>query len=90
MTITDLYLKQYPWKDIEMIYIQVPPSICMERIKNRSRKGEENITIDYLLELHERYERTFNNLNDCIHIDGTLPSEDVVDQVIFKLFSSAL
>jgi deoxyadenosine/deoxycytidine kinase len=31
-----------------MIYLQVKPETCLERIRSRNRKGEENITLEYL------------------------------------------
>jgi len=31
-----------------MIYLQVKPETCLERIRSRNRSGEENITLDYL------------------------------------------
>ena len=31
-----------------VIYVQCPPEICQQRIKKRSREGEEEISLDYL------------------------------------------
>lgn len=41
---------------IGIIYLQVDPNICVKRIMNRNREGEENISIKYLQTLHENHE----------------------------------
>lgn len=37
------------------VYIECPLEVCLERIKERNRKGEESITLDYLSQLEEKY-----------------------------------
>lgn len=39
-----------------VIYIRCPPEICAERIKKRSREGEDSIPLDYLSKIHEKHE----------------------------------
>lgn len=39
-----------------VIYIRCPPEICAERIKKRSREGEDSIPLDYLTKIHEKHE----------------------------------
>jgi deoxynucleoside kinase len=38
------------------IYLRADPATCLERIKSRNRPEEENISLDYLTRLHQRYE----------------------------------
>jgi len=43
-----------------VIYLDIPPETCAERIVKRARDGEENITLDYLQRCH-RYHSTWLN-----------------------------
>jgi deoxyadenosine/deoxycytidine kinase len=45
-TMADNYFKDYPLHGI--IYIDADPDVCCNRIKKRSRDGEDNIGIEYL------------------------------------------
>ena len=38
-----------------VIFLQVPPSVCYDRIRNRGRPCELGITVDYLTKLHDAY-----------------------------------
>ena len=62
----------YPVNTI--IYIDTTPTICRERIIQRSRSGED-ISIDYLIQCHEEHENyiyiKMKNVNNVV-IDGTL------------------
>ena len=39
-----------------VVYIRCPPETCAERIKKRSREGEDSIPLDYLAKIHEKHE----------------------------------
>ena len=39
-----------------IIYLRTSPEIAMTRIQSRNRTGEQNITLDYLTDLHELYD----------------------------------
>ena len=39
-----------------MVYLQVSPETCLERIRMRGRKGEEAIDMEYLRQLHQKHE----------------------------------
>jgi deoxyadenosine/deoxycytidine kinase len=43
-----------------MVYVQCPPEICEQRIKKRSREGEDGIPLDYLQKIHEKHEEWLN------------------------------
>jgi deoxyadenosine/deoxycytidine kinase len=51
-----------------LIYIKTTPSVCLDRIRSRNRKGEHSITIDYLNSCHEYHENwiTFENVSKLI------------------------
>ena len=42
-----------------VIYIRTPVEVCHERIRQRARGGEEEITLDYLTQIHEHHEKLF-------------------------------
>ncbi|VUZ54351.1 unnamed protein product [Hymenolepis diminuta] len=52
------YLCSLPiFKLDSIIYLRSTPEICAERIKQRQRKGEEGIKIEYLEKLHDLHEK---------------------------------
>ena len=52
--------------EIEFIYLDIPAETCLERIRQRNRKGEESITLEYLT-MCEEYHRSWLTGN-CLHI----------------------
>ena len=62
-----------------IIYVDTPVDICLQRIVNRSRPGEDQLDIHYLKKLEFQYG---NMLKYCAcpveHVDGTLSREDLV------------
>ena len=57
-----------------LIYVDTIPEICHDRIKQRSRIGEEIISLDYLIQCHEEHQlyiyEKMPNTNKLV-IDGT-------------------
>ncbi len=49
-------VEQYCSKPAGIIYLRTSPTICMSRLKKRSRSEEAGISLDYLESLHERHE----------------------------------
>lgn len=45
-----------------MIYLACPPQICMERVLQRNRHGEHNITLEYLTTCDTYYQQNLMNL----------------------------
>jgi deoxyadenosine/deoxycytidine kinase len=71
-----------------VIYLNTDPSICISRILQRQRKGEEKISFDYINNLHRLHEQLATNVDlpVCI-IDGNIhsKSEDYQSKVIQKV-----
>lgn len=67
--IQELYNENYDCH----IYLRTPPDICRDRIVNRGRPEEDEITLDYLEHLHEKHEEW---LDDCIILDGSVNFKD--------------
>ena len=58
-----LYCKMWDWlesnwctKPDKIIYLKVPATICLSRIKNRGRPEEQSIPIEYLLQLEDKHD----------------------------------
>lgn len=79
------FVKEYPLNDI--IYVKTLPQICLERIKKRGRIGEENISIDYLINCnnyHDEYIKTKMDFFFNVHvIDGNIDIEKNKDVLKF-------
>jgi len=53
------FTDEYPVNKI--IYVKTKPNICIERIKKRSRTGETNIQLDYLVNLDKYHNEMINS-----------------------------
>ncbi len=61
-----------------IIYLDCPPEICLERIKNRSRDEEVNIALSYLESLHKFYRDWLLKVTIPVYIiDASEPIEKV-------------
>lgn len=71
------------------IYLKSNPSICIERIKQRNRKCELNMSENYIKQLHGLYEQAVQVLQkkdyNVIVIDANQNKETLCTQVIENL-----
>lgn len=80
------YIDEYHKINCDLIiYIQTEPEIAFKRINERSRKGENNITLDYVKAIHKRHEELFVEQASSLPakvliIDGNLSKEEVVNE----------
>lgn len=51
-----------------IIYLQVDPNICFQRIYERQRDSEDNIDLDYLEKIHENHELWLNTSEENVFI----------------------
>lgn len=89
---SDIYDK-LSWVPDIIIYIKTDPEKCMERMQQRNRKCEDNVPLDYLTKVHEKYEKMFDtgfilkniytNGKKCrfIIIDGNRNHDEVYQDV---------
>ena len=63
----DTFVKDYPITGT--IYVKTDPEICHDRIAKRSRVGESNIPLDYLVSCHKYH-------NDMLDIEKRLVSKN--------------
>ena len=67
----DEFVKDLPIKGI--IYLKTTPNICFERIKKRNRKGEENMSTEYINRCHgyhQEWINTIKNTSKVLILDG--------------------
>jgi deoxyguanosine kinase len=68
-TMANNYFKDYPLNGI--IYIDADPDVCTNRIKNRNRDGEDNISVEYLQrckEYHDNWLLKYRNYSSVPEI----------------------
>jgi len=87
--INELYDKtDIIWKSNYFIYIRSNPKNCMERILKRGRENEKEITIEYLNEIHnlheETYEKAIENNMKILCIDIENKSLEEIAEIIIK------
>ena len=73
-----------------IIYIRTDPKLCFKRMKERNRKEESNVSLEYLEKLHKYHEELFiNNQSklpcNVIIINGDESKNQVVDKFIDAL-----
>jgi deoxyadenosine/deoxycytidine kinase len=76
-----------------IIYLRADPSVCLERVRQRHRNGEEHISIDYLQKLHFQYENMFKYYpGRVVVVDAAQDPEKVykdVENIVVKLYDGA-
>jgi deoxyadenosine/deoxycytidine kinase len=77
------YFDNFAWIPDFIIYIYVPPNICLERVLKRNRGSENLIPLDYLEKLDKKYDELLkNHQNKVYRIDGTQSVEIINNQII--------
>ena len=67
-----------------VLYLQVEPDICVERIAKRHRKGEEKIDIDFIKKVHKQHEQWLNTASyPVLHINGNGETVDKTPIIAF-------
>ena len=65
----DVYNK-YHWDPDYHIYLKSTPEFCFENIKKRNQTGDDGVTMEYLKELHELYEKHMMTIPGLVTIDA--------------------
>ena len=70
------------WQPERTIYIRTDPTQCLKRVNGRGRMCESGITLEYLNEVHQRYEGLAVADGARISIDGDRDVEMVFQDVL--------
>lgn len=63
-----------------IIYVHTDPNVCFNRIKKRSRTGEESIPLDYLTKCHKYHDEwILKRENEVQIIDGNIDCQEEPD-----------
>ena len=63
-----------------VIYVHTSPNVCYDRIKKRSRTGEESIPLEYLKKCHEYHDKWILNEEENLQIiDGNVDTQQSPD-----------
>lgn len=83
-TLIDMYDRSDKlWQPSGYIYLRSNPRKCLERIRVRQRPSEQNITLQYLNQIHDYHEKAYMQAVAarvpviCIDIDGAPTSKTV-------------
>lgn len=84
----DKLYENMAWSPSTIIYLRTDPKICYERMSTRNRECEQNVSLEYLEILHEKYEHMMNHLyKGKLHIvDGNQEESKVKQDVLNILF----
>lgn len=72
-----------------IVYIRTRPETCLERIQRRNRKGEKDVSVEYLRKCHQAHERWIgkeiaeNGMEGITILEGDIHREDFSDWVAF-------
>lgn len=85
--------EQFSWDQDVIIYIKTDPEICFERMQQRGRKCENNVSLEYLKIIDKKYDemiKLFQKEKKHIKIyivDGNKKTEEVYD-IVSKIISN--
>ena len=72
----DTFVNEFPIHKV--IYVNASPKTCYDRIRKRSRDGENTITIEYLTTCHKYHEDMLNiNNTECVCLDQFVLNGDI-------------
>ena len=91
--LTEEFFNDYGWIPDLIIYLRCDPETCFSRINQRNRNSEENIRMEYLERLYNKYEKLYNSSElghkyiKVIQVDATQSIDVVFDEIIDKVNS---
>ena len=69
-----------------IIYLRTSPEIALTRVRSRNRQGEENVSLDYLTDLHQYYDNWLMYENNVVVVDvddfDKVDPEDIYARVL--------
>lgn len=68
----------------KVIYLRTDPEICFQRVKYRSRDAESDISLEYLQQIHDKYEKWIDRIEEkslVKVVDGNHDINHIVKQI---------
>lgn len=84
----DLF-KLYEWKCDMYIYLRCSPEKCFENISKRVQDGDSHVTLNYLKDIHKKYEDFVSTMPCAVIVDAE-QDENTVYNNICKLIGCRL
>lgn len=84
----DKLFENFCWDQDVIIYVRTPPEICFQRMHQRGRECESNVSLEYLQKLDKAHGYMINHLQKykphirIIEIDGVACADDVYNSVL--------
>ena len=76
------YADKIGWVPDVYIYLRTSPEVCKDRMDSRNRVCENGVTLDYLREIHTKYERFALPEKTVVHtVDATQSADQVFAEV---------
>ncbi len=63
--------------NVGTIYLRTLPNVCLERIRERGRAEEAYMSIEFLQDLHDKYDEVFLGQSSVQAVDGENTPEDL-------------
>lgn len=80
LVVTEFY-ERHRWTPETHIYLRSSPEWCFGNLKKRTQAGDSGVTLEYLKELHERYEKFFQG-REHLEINAEQPPEVILSDII--------
>lgn len=58
------FVNKIGWSPSIYVYLRADPQVCYDRIRKRARNAENGVTLEYIIQIHNRYEKFIETLND--------------------------
>lgn len=75
------FYQSFGWSPDIVIYLRCSPETCYNRMKERNRESEDQIPLDYLKKIDNKYEKLYTNKQNVIIIDGEDNTEKIYQDV---------
>ena len=60
-----------------LIFLRCPPEECVKRFRERGQSGDDQITMEYMEQLHNLYDDMYKEKPNAYILDGTLDPEEI-------------
>eukprot|EP01084_Bolivina_argentea_P119797 212385_1 len=89
-SLLERFYSMIAWEPKHILYIQVNPERCCERIQKRNRNGEGNVDSTLIKNLHNKHEIMFNNMKsslsqNIIIVNGRNNEQSVLNEALKKI-----